>query len=631
MSRGKRFKRGGRATSRRPAGTPADPARSGFWREARAVFGLCLLSAMLMSTISAPISLWPLAFVCLTPWTYAAYTASRPTLFHLLSYLFGTLYFLVNLYWLWPVTDLGLGALAIYLGFYWMLAGWAVRSGWRRGLPAALVLPVVWVACEFLRAFVMTGFPWLFVGHAFYEQLWLIQISDITGAYGVSFVALAVNGALADWLVCRRARPTHALLRRRMTCGVSIAVVMLIATIGYGVFRTRTADFSKGPRVAVVQHDFLLYSDPGANAEPWLVFAAYLKLAAEAAQEGPDLLVFPETTWSAIQNTDFFSAGVQAVAGVAPWMSVYGKKCDEAIAAFARGEYAAANRVLDYLDRQFAPKLDLPRLQFSGGPATTVVLGALSLEVFPERAYPKSERYNSVLIYEPDGKQRAERYDKVHLVPFGESVPFRYGKFHWLYLRLNALSPFSGAGGEIEYSLTPGEEMTVFELETGAGKTRFGTPICYEDAMPYLIRNYVWNGAERRVDFLVSVSNDGWFLHSSELPQHLAICAFRAVENRVGIARSVNTGMSGFIDPNGRIYSLVEKNGRTHGPGVVGYSVDHVLIDKRGSLYGRFGDWFATFCLLVAGVLWVDAIIFRRLQRLRAKMTSGPGRAARLE
>jgi apolipoprotein N-acyltransferase len=243
----------------------------------------------------------------------------------------------------------------------------------------------------------------------------------------------------------------------------------------------------------------------------------------------------------------------------------------------------------------------------------------LALEVFPEAVYPKYKRYNSAVVYDSDGTQRAGRYDKNHLVPFGELVPFRYGRLHWLYRWLNSLVPFS-YGGKVEFSMTPGDDLTVFELRTAGGTHRFGTPICYEDVMPYIVRDYVWDGDQRRVDFLVNISNDGWFLHSAELPQHLAICVFRAVENRVGIARAVNTGISGFIDPNGRIYSLVEKDGQAFGEGIIGYSVDHVMIDRRASLYGRFGDVFARVCLILSVPLWIGAVFTRWVLALRRRV-----------
>jgi apolipoprotein N-acyltransferase len=211
-------------------------------------------------------------------------------------------------------------------------------------------------------------------------------------------------------------------------------------------------------------------------------------------------------------------------------------------------------------------------------------------------------------------------------VPFGEFVPFRNARvlgmsLHWLYRWLNRLSPFS-QGGRLEYSLWPGGQYTVFDLDIDGKTTRFGVPICYEDVMPYVMRNFVWEGGRRRVDFLVNISNDGWFLHSDELPQHLAICVFRAVENRVGIARAVNTGISGFIDPSGHIYSLVEQDGRAHGPGVVGYRVAAVKLDQRSAFYGRRGDWFVLLCVLGTLALWMGAVVTRWVFALRKRMVT---------
>jgi apolipoprotein N-acyltransferase len=269
------------------------------------------------------------------------------------------------------------------------------------------------------------------------------------------------------------------------------------------------------------------------------------------------------------------------------------------------------------------PEGGLPRSAAESGPPVTAVMGSLSIELFPEATYPKQKKFNSALVYDRDGVQRRERYDKIHLVPFGEVVPFRNARLagfdlHWLYRLLNSLSPFSD-GGKAEYSLWPGERLTVFQVAAAGRTWRFGTPICYEDVMPYLVRDYVWGGGERRVDFLLSISNDGWFLHSAELPQHLAACVFRAVENRVGIARAVNTGISGFIDPSGAAYSLVQRDGVSLGAGIVGFSVDRVRVDQRASLYGRSGDWFASLCLVATALLWLGAILTRWVFAIRRR------------
>jgi apolipoprotein N-acyltransferase len=592
------------------------------------------LTVALLSLIFPPLSLWPLAFVCLAPWTVVVCRIQRPWVLHWGSFLFGWIFFLINLSWLMPVTALGYVALAFYLGLYWPLTAWAIRTGRRAGISPVWSLPVIWVACELLRAWIMTGFPWFFIGHAFYKQLSFIQISDSFGAYGVTFVAVLVNGVLAEWALRWWRVPDETPHRANVILGTAVAGLAVLGSFFYGRYRLEQAAFEDGPRVAVIQEDFPLRTMPRPGEHRYVVFAKYFALAAEAAREEPDLLVFPETVWSSIQNIDFIEKELQAADEMSAGIWLEGKLCHDATSAFARGDYAAVNEVIarfeGALNRRPAStegeKIELPRLPAEGGPPTTVLLGAVSLEILPETAYPKQKRFNSALVYDEDGQQRRQRYDKTHLVPFGEFVPFRNARvlglsLHGLYRWLNQLSPFS-YGGRIEYSLWPGDQYTVFDLDFRGKTAHFGVPICYEDVMPYVVRNFVWAGGQRRVDFLVNISNDGWFLRSRELPQHLAICAFRAVENRVGIARAVNTGISGFIDPNGRIYSLVEQDGRTYGPGITGYRVARVKLDQRTSFYGRFGDWFAILCLACTCALWAGAVVTRWVFAMQRRLVA---------
>jgi apolipoprotein N-acyltransferase len=589
---------------------------------------LSLLSLIGLSLIFPPHEYWPLAFVALVPWALAVCRVQRPWVVHWGSFVFGWLFFLVNLKWLLPVTGLGFVVLAFYLAIYWPLAAWAIRTGRRAHISPVWSLPFIWVACEFLRGWVMTGLPWLFLGHAFYKQLGFIQISDTVGAYGVTFIVALVNGGLVEWLLCWWRVTGEKTGRRNALLGSAVAVLVLVGNVLYGKYRLDQADFKDGPRVAVVQEDFIQLSSPPWGEDQFVVFARYLALAAEAAREKPDLLVFPETTWGSTQNIDFVEQERQTAEGVPSVTWQIGKLCHNATSAFARGDYAAVNQVIARFERALnagtatgQPKYELPRLPAEGGPPLTLVVGAVSLEILPKAVYPRQKRYNSALVYDPSGEQRRERFDKIHLVPFGELVPFRNARFlglnlHWLYRRLNQLCPLS-RGGTIEYSLTPGERYTVFELASGGTGARFGVPICFEDTFPYVARRFVWGGGQRRADFLINISNDGWFLHSAELPQHLAICVFRAVENRVGIARAVNTGISGFIDPSGRLYSLVEEPDRTYGPGLTGYQVAHVKLDDRSSCYGRLGDWFAILCVLCTSALWGGAIVTRWVYNLQ--------------
>ena len=256
------------------------------------------LTVAAFSTVFDPIGWWPCAFVCLFPWAASVIRTHRAWLAHWMSFFTGAAFFLVNLTWLMPVTGLGYAALALYLAVYWSLASWAIRSAWRRRIPLAISLPIAWVATEFLRGIVMSGFPWLFLGHGLYEMPTLIQISDLVGAYGVSLLAAAVNGFIADVYLILLSRPKGALPIGRLALPAGVVVLGVAFTVAYGTYQLRTATFEKGPLIAVIQEDFPLYNDTRLNAHPAEIFVSNLTLAAKAARSEPDLIVFPETPWA---------------------------------------------------------------------------------------------------------------------------------------------------------------------------------------------------------------------------------------------------------------------------------------------------------------------------------------------
>jgi apolipoprotein N-acyltransferase len=174
------------------------------WREIGQCVLLSGLTVALFAWISPPYALPLLAFVCLAPWLLSVLTIRRAWLVHWSSFVFGWLLFLINLRWLMPVTGLGYAALAFYLAIYWPLTAWAVRTGRRHGIAPLWSFPIIWVACEYLRAWLMSGFPWLFLAHSLYSQSWLIQISDLVGAYGVSFLLALVNAVVVGLILMRR-------------------------------------------------------------------------------------------------------------------------------------------------------------------------------------------------------------------------------------------------------------------------------------------------------------------------------------------------------------------------------------------------------------------------------------------
>jgi apolipoprotein N-acyltransferase len=529
----------------------------------------------LQSVIFAPIGWWPLAFICLTPWLILTVVTTRAPRVYFYSFVIGLTAYLINMRWLYVATGWGYLALALYQAAYFPLVACPVRHAVRRRRwPLALVFPLVWTGSELIRAVAFTGFPWFFLSHSFHRALTLIQISDLVGAYGVSFVVAAANGAIADAVLRRLASRGAGAMRSNLggaRASLTFAGVLLLATIVYGQVQLRRATTQDGPKVAVIQGDYFISVD-GPDADDRGKMRTHIALMDEAAKQKPDLVLLPETPWIMYLNPearDFFS--------------------------LSRDSFRRFRRFIE-------------------ATGAYLVTGSASLEQTPDDLLAKERRYNSATVFAPEGGEPG-RYDKVHLVPFGEVVPFRFGRLRPVYLWLNSFMPFGGPGSVAEYSLFAGRQFNIFSVKPPSqpGKSfRFGVPICYEDVMPYVARAFVCGGSsEKRVDFLLNISNDGWYGRGAQQPQHLAICVFRAVENRVGIARAVTTGVSAFIDPTGRVRDKVTADSLPGTPGESGFAVAGVKVDSRYSLYSRYGDWFAWGCAAIWLLLYVDYWIAR--------------------
>jgi len=205
---------------------------------------------------------------------------------------------------------------------------------------------------------------------------------------------------------------------------------------------------------------------------------------------------------------------------------------------------------------------------------------------------------------------------------FGEFIPFRK-KLPVLFNLLMKFTPYN-----YDYSLDAGSEYTVFEMTGGDGQKaqvyKFSVMICYEDTIPVIARRFALDEhGQKRLDWLVNISNDGWFVRfkkgkvfpGTELSQHAAICAFRAIENRLAVLRSVNTGVSCLIDTLGRV-----KNGYLAGTlppeamtrtGMAGWFVDRMPIDERTTFFSKYGQWL-DFCCAACFVLLIIVGIGRR-------------------
>ena len=606
------------------------------------------VSALLLSVIQAPVDWSFFAWVAMAPFVLACAPRVRARSLFLAAYGVAFFYWLVNLYWLAPITVLGWIAMCFYIGLLWPLLALTIRFCRRRNVPLFVALPILIVGVERLQGFPLGGFYWRLLGHSQYSHITLIQIADIFGAGGVSFLVAMVNGLLADLVLftggrepCRvgLAPPIRSALRsmvgqappyefatarapsgKVIAVGVVVMIVAVVATIGYGRWRIgQTDEFAgEGPRVAALQSN-VPQSVKGSHEKSQDIFDELMasNIAAQAA--GAELVVWPETM-------------VQAIIEPALWPYLspapdQDKAFHQALRENAKGK-------------------------------AYLLIGAHGAEImrdFQDERY--LGEYNSAYLYRPDGTLDPHRYDKIHLVLFGEYIPFRR-KFNWLYQQLKRFAPEEY---NYDYSLEHGTHYTLFEMttpvhtpepntaeapvpDTGPGSTyHFGVIICYEDAIPYVARNFALDeNSRKRVDWLVNISNDGWFVNygdgwlakylpkgpSTELPQHAAVCTFRAVENRLSILRSVNTGISCLIDSVGRIHDGYLASSKDfpskamQRTGMAGWFLDKMPIDRRVTFYSRHGQWLDTICAAV----FVALLALPVVARVAGRGTSGPDR-----
>jgi apolipoprotein N-acyltransferase len=319
------------------------------------------------------------------------------------------------------------------------------------------------------------------------------------------------------------------------------------------------------------------------------ISAHFTALCIRATQTRPDLVIWPETSFPR------------------PWVQVSPKLPIEKVPAPWRDAEVSVRDGLKEFATRFERAQRVPHL-----------LG-MNAHYLDDQGVPR--HFNSAVLLSAEGRV-ATKFDKMHRVPFGEFVPFK----DWFPF-LSWLTPYEG-----DFGIQKGEKFTRFEV----GKHRFGVLICFEDSDPFLARRYLENGDDGApVDFLVNISNDGWFDGSSEHEEHLAVSRFRAIECRRAMVRAVNMGVSAVIDSNGRILKPQEVPGMEPPlwrvtPGLVGYpelpiSEWHdykkksgilravVPIDRRFSFYVVAGDWLPIGCwaILLGGAGWT--LVRRRL------------------
>jgi len=489
---------------------------------------LIAASTGLLLTLCFPrVGLAPIAWGALIPLLYLA-SNNKPSSCFTLGWIAGVFHGLTLLYWITYVINrygnlpllvslLICVLLVAYLALFPAL--FCAGLGWLRQhkLPWLIVAPFLWISLELGKARLLTGFPWENLGYSQYRWLSVIQLADIAGVFGISFVLVLSNVLLFILIFNRRLQSKVAL---RLFSSL-LFIGLIVSVIGYGQWRLVKLESlqSKSFKIALVQGNIAQDTkwDP---AFQQTTVEKYIRLSKEVTEQDPDLIVWPETA------TPFYFLA----------------------------------------DRENTKNL-LHKLQDIDHPL-----------LFGSPAFRKTEKqlrlYNRAYLLNSDSMVIGF-YDKIHLVPFGEYVPWKRLLFF--------VDKLVQAAGDF----ASGEQAVVLNL----APARVGVLICYEAIFPELSRDLVNAGA----NLLVNITNDAWFGRSSAPYQHLSMAVLRSVENRVPMARCANTGISGFIDVRGRILQTSNLFQDAILAGTLKLGVGKTF-------YTRHGDWFPWICLVVSMV-----------------------------
>ena len=485
------------------------------WGLVSMAFLSCLLSAGLL-VLSFPKIAWtPLAWVALVP-LLCALDGQKPWQAFRRAYLCGFLFFAATIGWFVYVTYPGAFLLVAFLSLYFAVFG--LMFVYFQKLPVTpriFVLASSWVALEFIRAHLFTGFGWVMLGHSQYKNLMCIQIADITGVYGVSFLVVLVNLLFFEtW------RARSFLLKANIAVITILSVVLI-----YGFWVTGQKKYYEMVKVGVVQPNIPLAVDWDENLKPWIIDKT-IQLTQKLRDQKLDLIIWPETSLpGVITEAPFLTNEIQATAV---------------------------------------------------GLHTPILIGSIAKE--------GGEYYNSAFLIGADGKMLG-RYDKMHLVPFGEYLPLR-PVLGWI----DKFVPLD--------DFTSGKTYKIFSI--APSQKQFAVLICFEDTLGYLCRNFAKAGA----GFFVNMTNDAWFGDTKAPFLHLQAAVFGCVENHRSLVCAANTGVSAMVDPWGRIIATVA-DGKGKETFIEGTAWGSLPLNYEKTFYTKYGDIFTYLCfvcILVAAV-----------------------------
>lgn len=487
---------------------------------------LVVLSAVLLVLSFPKTNFFPLAWFAFVPLFSALDKVTSYKKVFLLSYTCGLLFFWGACYWFIYVTAFGAFLLLAYLAVYFGLFGMFYRYLHSRAVHVKVLgLASAWVVLEYIRSYCMTGFGWASLGHSQTSFLPIIQIADLTSFYGVSFLVMLVNVVLHQ-VVSLKIKGEKVSLKVKKV--VRLTLVGLLCVFVYGQYRIGQDINASQLKVAVVQGN--VQQDEKWDENNWpALLEKHLWLTKNVNLTGADLVVWPET----------------ALPG-----------------------YLDERDPLFFQLKEGMKDIHIPLLA-----------GSIAIE--------NGEYFNSAILFSASGDVKT-KYDKIHLVPFGEYFPMR-----------GILSSLAEAVGLEDF--TPGREKTLFSvLDQNQKAHLFATLICFEDTLEKQTRQFVKQGAE----FLVNVTNDAWFRDTKAPFLHLQAAIFRSIENRRSLVRAANTGVSVYVDPKGRVveYLQDEKGQRTFVPGT---RIFDIQLTKTQTFYTQYGDIFVYLCIIYLLLVFV--------------------------
>jgi len=510
-----------------------------------------LLSITLASILSGALLIFPfprydvswLVWVGLVPLLIAISGRSLKTGFFS-SYLCGVVFFTGVFSWAFAIPGykpVHQALLAFYASFYFAFFGLIfAHIGKRSGQTYAhLAAPFIWIGLEYIRSnLTFLALPWPLLSHSQYQHPLIIQFAAVTGAYGVSFLIVLVNSAIAAMLLPFFFRPVQngptdirMITTRGRIALAGLTAIMVAIVLIYGSVVLSKPLTGRKIKLSVLQGNIDKKNEDKSATYNRYVLQRYTDLTLQAARDKPALIVWPEA----------------------------------ATPGFILRSMRAYSKILAIVQ-----KVKIP-----------FFIGSSEFSKFSKDPAVWGKSGNTAIFISPEGKVLGQ-YLKIRLLPFAEYLPYE-GTFAWPEF----IIPRKRRNWEY-----PGKEYTLFNLD-GA---KFGAIICWENAFPDLFRQFVKNGA----NFMLNLTNEGWFGQTAAPYQFLAMCVFRSVENRISMARAANTGISCFIDPYGRITGRVWKNNKDIF--VDGYLTGEIQLSQQKTFYTNYGNIFVYITLAISAL-----------------------------